>query len=101
LIGVAFQNRHYIDKALERLELKNSSNLRLLLSRYGSTIAAERGRVRTAISFRWPWVDCPHGVYDDHPPSPGARPLLENRVPLYRVFEAGDKTLFRLFTIRC
>jgi hypothetical protein len=87
LIGVALKNRHYVNKALKRLECKNRGNLGLLHRRFFA-IAAVRGRARTSIFFNWLWVDCPHGVYYDDPPGPGTRPFFEDRIAVYRVLQA-------------
>ena len=65
-IGVAFKNRHDIDKALERFELKHRGSFYLL---HGQRCATT-GEPRRGMFLHWPRIDCPHCTLDDCPPSP-------------------------------
>src|SRR5260370_40127993 len=100
MIGVAFKYGHHVDKALERFESKNCSNLHRVLGQRRFVIPIHRSRVRTTDSFGWPRVDYPHCILDDRPPRPGTRPFFENRVAFHRVLEPGNKALLSLLTSR-
>src|SRR5271168_4920544 len=66
LVGVAFKNRHDIDKALERSKFKNSGNLCVLpCRRFAVTVETRRG-----VFLRWTWVDDSYGVMNDRAPCP-------------------------------
>src|SRR3979411_1446868 len=66
LIGVAFKNRHDIDKALERSEFKNGGSLSLLRCQSFANALEDR----RLIILPWPWVDDSHRVLNDRPSSP-------------------------------
>src|ERR1700739_125614 len=97
MIGVVFENRDHVDKALERVQFQNSCHLNLLVL-WRFVMAVDGVRTRTVI-LRRPRVDRPHGVLDNDAASPRARPSLENRVAIYGVVQTGDKALLGLLTI--
>ena len=99
IIGVVFENRQHVDKALKRFQFQNRGHLNLLfvLSRFVMAVDAVRTRAAT---LRRPRVDRPHGILDDDAASPRARPFLENRIAVYGAIQTGDKSLLSLLTIR-
>jgi hypothetical protein len=65
-IRVAFKNRHDIDKALKRFELKHRGSLYVVdCQRCATTVETRRG-----MFLHWARFDDPYGVLNDRPPSP-------------------------------
>src|SRR5580658_1611806 len=91
-----FEDRHHKNEALERREIENCSHFGLPFCQ-GSPNGVG---VRRSVFLRWPRVDDSHGVLNDCPPSPRACPVLENRVPIHRILQSGDKALLGLLSIR-
>src|ERR1700688_4872484 len=56
--------------------------------------------MRRAATLRRMRTEEPHGILDDRPPRPGARPFLENWIARYRVVESRHKALLSFLAIR-